>query len=182
MLAALTALSWVNKRGKSFPARLRKLLLGALSKPKADRLQNGSLQIYTELLPQYKQAQGAMAKLLNEVCSLLSLQASKANSHEHCHMSHNPHTNSSAILCFTQICPSKNNYGRLMHNLSSCNQKQCVIFSFDAMQVRHMIFLVDCWTQNVRFQMQCNSVLAFYGVLEFSEHPLWAESSQTAFG
>ena len=74
MLAALTALSWIKKKGASFPTRLTKLLLGALSKPKADRLQSGSLQIYTELLPQYKQAQGAMANMLNEVCPLVKEQ------------------------------------------------------------------------------------------------------------
>ena len=68
MLAALTALSWIKQDKPSFPAQLTKLLLGALLKPKADRLPDGRLQIYTEMLPQYKQAQGAMTNLLNAVC------------------------------------------------------------------------------------------------------------------
>lgn len=71
ILAGLTALSWVKKNSSSFPPRLTKVLLGALSKPKADRLQNGSLQIYSELWPQYEQAQGAVANFLKEVSSLL---------------------------------------------------------------------------------------------------------------
>lgn len=70
MVAALTALSWIKQSQKSYPAALKKLLLGALSKTKADRLESGSLQIYAELLPQYQQAQGALANLMTSVGSL----------------------------------------------------------------------------------------------------------------
>lgn len=70
MLAALTALSWIKQSQKNCPAALKKLLLGALSKTKADRVESGSLQIYAEFLPQYQQAQGALANLMTSVGSL----------------------------------------------------------------------------------------------------------------
>ena len=67
LLAALTVLSWLKHAGPhSIPASIRKLMLAALTKPKADRTKEGKLKFYTELTPLYNQAHGAAANFLNQ--------------------------------------------------------------------------------------------------------------------